>query len=51
MHGLAQLAHAGYIIGVYGPDDVLAGVLRDFAVAAGDDPRRAAASVRSGLAG
>ncbi|KUL20801.1 TetR/AcrR family transcriptional regulator [Streptomyces regalis] len=51
MHGLAQLAHAGYIIGVYGPDDVLAGTLRDFAVAAGDDPERAAASVRSGLAG
>ncbi|WP_405582442.1 TetR/AcrR family transcriptional regulator [Streptomyces sp. NBC_01092] len=51
MHGLAQLAHAGYVIGVYGPDDVLAGMLQDFAVAAGDDPERAAASVRSGLAG
>lgn len=51
MHGLAQLAHAGYILGIYGPDDVLAGLLRDFAVAAGDDPDRAARSVRSGLAG
>lgn len=51
MHGLAQLAQAGYIIGVYGPEDVLAGMLRDFAVAAGDDPERAAESVRSGLAG
>jgi AcrR family transcriptional regulator len=51
MHGLAQLAHAGYILGIYGPDDVLAGMLRDFAVAAGDDPERAARSVRSGLAG
>lgn len=50
MHGLAQLARAGYIIGVHGPDDVLAGLLRDFAVAAGDEPERAAASVRSGLA-
>ncbi|MFJ9584978.1 TetR/AcrR family transcriptional regulator [Streptomyces acidicola] len=49
MHGLAQLAHAGYILGIYGPDDVLAGLLRDFAVAAGDDPERAARSVRSGL--
>ncbi|MFJ8795521.1 TetR/AcrR family transcriptional regulator [Streptomyces sp. NPDC102462] len=51
MHGLAQLARAGYILGRYGPDDVLAGLLRDFAVAAGDEPARAAASVRSGLAG
>ncbi|MFI9757825.1 TetR/AcrR family transcriptional regulator [Streptomyces sp. NPDC051963] len=50
MHGLARLAHAGYIMGIYGPDDVLAGMLRDFAVAAGDDPERAAESVRSGLA-
>ncbi|MER6009719.1 TetR/AcrR family transcriptional regulator [Streptomyces bluensis] len=51
MHGLAQLARAGYILGIYGPDDVLAGLLRDFAVAAGDDPEQAASSVRSGLAG
>ncbi|MER6091150.1 TetR/AcrR family transcriptional regulator [Streptomyces bluensis] len=51
MHGLAQLARAGYILGIYGPDDVLAGLLRDFAVAAGDDPEQAARSVRSGLAG
>ncbi|MCN9239537.1 TetR/AcrR family transcriptional regulator [Streptomyces sp. RY43-2] len=49
MHGLAQLARAGYILGDYRPDDVLAGLLRDFAVAAGDDPDRAARSVRSGL--
>ncbi|MGX1130581.1 AcrR family transcriptional regulator [Streptomyces glaucescens] len=51
MHGLAQLAHAGYVIGVYGPADVLTGTLRDFAVAAGDEPGRAGESVRSGLAG
>ncbi|MFF0224514.1 TetR/AcrR family transcriptional regulator [Streptomyces sp. NPDC004629] len=51
MHGLAHLTRAGYILGRYGPDDVLAGLLRDFAVAAGDEPARAAASVRSGLAG
>ncbi|CAL9577767.1 hypothetical protein SUDANB105_04960 [Streptomyces sp. enrichment culture] len=50
MHGLAQLAHAGHVIGVYGPADVLTGTLRDFAVAAGDEPGRAGESVRSGLA-
>lgn len=49
MHGLAQLAHVGYLMGVYGPNDVLAGILRDFAAAAGDDPDRAARSVRAGL--
>lgn len=51
MHGFAQLARSGYILGVYGPDDVLVGLLRDFAVAAGDTPERAEESVRSGLAG
>ncbi|CAL9440316.1 TetR/AcrR family transcriptional regulator [Streptomyces sp. enrichment culture] len=51
MHGLAQLDRAGYVIGVYGPDDVLAGLLRDFAVAAGDEAGRAEASVRAGLSG
>ncbi|MGW3492249.1 TetR/AcrR family transcriptional regulator [Streptomyces sp. NPDC001020] len=50
MHGLAQLARSGYVLGAYGPDDLLAGMLRDFAVAAGDTPDRAARSVRSGLA-
>jgi len=50
MHGLAQLARAGYIMGGYEPDDVLEGILRDLAVAAGDAPDRAARSVRSGLA-
>lgn len=49
MHGLATLTHAGYVIGAHGPDDVLAGSIRDLAVAAGDDPDRATASVRSGL--
>ncbi|MEU1300767.1 TetR/AcrR family transcriptional regulator [Streptomyces shenzhenensis] len=51
MHGLAQLTRAGYILGRYGPDDVLAGLLRDLAVAAGDNPTQATTSVRSGLAG
>ncbi|MGW7368252.1 hypothetical protein ACWGI8_33755, partial [Streptomyces sp. NPDC054841] len=49
MHGLAQLARTGYIMGDYTPDQVLAGALRDFAVAAGDAPGRAAASVATGL--
>ncbi|MFH8516640.1 TetR/AcrR family transcriptional regulator [Streptomyces gelaticus] len=49
MHGLAQLTRAGYIMGGYEPGDVLEGMLRDFAVAAGDAPDRAARSVRSGL--
>lgn len=49
MHGLAQLTRAGYIMGGYKPGDVLEGMLRDFAVAAGDAPGRSARSVRSGL--
>ncbi|MEU4796999.1 TetR/AcrR family transcriptional regulator [Streptomyces sp. NPDC023327] len=49
MHGLAQLAGAGYFLGEYAPDDVLAGTLRDFAVAAGDTPSAAAHSVAAGL--
>ncbi|MBM7171727.1 TetR/AcrR family transcriptional regulator [Streptomyces sp. G44] len=49
MHGLAQLAQAGYILGDHTPDDVLAGTLRDFAAAAGDAPGAAAASVAAGL--
>ncbi|CAM5303920.1 hypothetical protein SALBM135S_04721 [Streptomyces alboniger] len=49
LHGLAQLARAGYVLGAYAPDDVLAGTLRDFAVAAGDAPGTAAASVTAGL--
>ncbi|MGV9880995.1 TetR/AcrR family transcriptional regulator [Streptomyces sp. NPDC003006] len=49
MHGLAQLARAGYLMGEHTPDDVLAGTLRDFAVAAGDAPSDAAASVAAGL--
>ncbi|TLS40523.1 TetR/AcrR family transcriptional regulator, partial [Streptomyces montanus] len=51
MHGLAQLAHAGYILGGYSPDEVLAGGLRGFATAAGDDPDAAARSIASGLRG
>ncbi|MGA4848776.1 TetR/AcrR family transcriptional regulator [Streptomyces sp. G5(2025)] len=49
MHGIAQLARAGYILGDHTPDDVLTGTLRDFAVAAGDAPDAAAASVAAGL--
>ncbi|MEU7648254.1 TetR/AcrR family transcriptional regulator [Streptomyces huasconensis] len=49
MHGLAQLVRAGYVLGDHTPDDVLAGTLRDFAVAAGDTPDAAAASVAAGL--
>ncbi|MGW0704006.1 TetR/AcrR family transcriptional regulator [Streptomyces sp. NPDC002867] len=49
MHGIAQLARAGYIMGGYTADDVLTGVLVDFAVAAGDEPERAARSVTAGL--
>ncbi|WP_328400759.1 TetR/AcrR family transcriptional regulator [Streptomyces sp. NBC_00390] len=49
MHGIAQLARAGYLMGGYPPGQVLAGALRDFAVAAGDEPGRAAESVAAGL--
>ncbi|MFF3324366.1 TetR/AcrR family transcriptional regulator [Streptomyces sp. NPDC002889] len=49
MHGIAQLVRAGYLMGGYTADEVLAGALRDFAVAAGDEPRRATASVATGL--
>jgi AcrR family transcriptional regulator len=49
MHGIAQLTRAGYIMGDHTPDEVLAGTLRDFAVAAGDSPDAAAASVAAGL--
>ncbi|MEU4996265.1 TetR/AcrR family transcriptional regulator [Streptomyces sp. NPDC021622] len=51
MHGLAELARAGYIMGGFTPDQVLHGMLRDFAFAAGDDAGAAEASVTSGLAG
>nr|WP_241267415.1 TetR-like C-terminal domain-containing protein [Streptomyces scabichelini] len=51
MHGLAQLTHVGYIVGRYSPDDVLAGILRDFTTAAGDGAEAAARSVASGLSG
>ncbi|MEU5285086.1 TetR/AcrR family transcriptional regulator [Streptomyces sp. NPDC020755] len=49
MHGLAQLAHAGYLIGAHGPDQVLAAMTRDFAIAAGDSPDAAVRSVTEGL--
>ncbi|MFG2116699.1 TetR/AcrR family transcriptional regulator [Streptomyces sp. NPDC048718] len=49
MHGLAQLIRTGYIMGGYEPNDLLVGMLQDFAVAAGDTPDQAARSVRSGL--
>ncbi|MFE0135244.1 TetR/AcrR family transcriptional regulator [Streptomyces sp. NPDC059037] len=51
MHGLAELARAGYIMGGFTPDQVLHGMLRDFAFAAGDEAGAAEASVTSGLAG
>jgi len=50
MHGLAQLTRAGYIIGEHSPDQVLFGMLRDFAVAAGDAAERATQSVTVGFA-
>ncbi|MGI5346964.1 TetR/AcrR family transcriptional regulator [Streptomyces sp. CA-250714] len=49
MHGLAQLTRAGYIIGEHSPDQVLFGMLRDFAVAAGDAAESATRSVTEGL--
>ncbi|MER6995076.1 TetR/AcrR family transcriptional regulator [Streptomyces sp. NPDC000410] len=49
MHGIAELNRVGYIMGDYTPGQVLAGALHDFAVAAGDRPEAAAASVAEGL--
>lgn len=49
MHGLAQLSRGGYVMGGYTSEQVLRGVLVDFAVAAGDDPARAEASVAAAL--
>ncbi|MFJ6566320.1 TetR/AcrR family transcriptional regulator [Streptomyces sp. NPDC091292] len=49
LHGLAQLTRAGYIMGDYTPDQVLRGMLLDFASAAGDEQAAARASVATGL--
>lgn len=49
MHGLAQLARAGYIMGAHGPDQVLAAMTGNFAIAAGDSPETAVQSVAAGL--
>ncbi|MFE9461069.1 TetR/AcrR family transcriptional regulator [Streptomyces californicus] len=49
MHGLAQLDHVGYLVGVHGPDRVLAAMIHDFAVAAGDPAGAAKRSVAAGL--
>ncbi|MFI9152094.1 TetR/AcrR family transcriptional regulator [Streptomyces sp. NPDC053367] len=45
MHGLAQLEAAGYFVGRHSADETLRGLLRDFAVAAGDRPQAAERSV------
>ncbi|WP_327665148.1 TetR/AcrR family transcriptional regulator [Streptomyces sp. NBC_00498] len=49
MHGLAQLARAGYIMGAHGPDQVLTAMTGSFAIAAGDSPEAATRSVTAGL--
>lgn len=49
MHGLAQLEAAGYFVGRHGADETLTGLLRDFAVAAGDRPEAAEHSVAAAL--
>lgn len=49
MHGLAQLDHVGYLVGAHGPDRVLAAMIHDFAVAAGDPAAAATRSVAVGL--